>query len=687
MTDEEILNSITGKLRDAVNWSNSNIALKNEQSLRYYKRSFLPGDEKLRGRSKWVSPEVMQRVDWLNAQLCRIFDAPENVCEFLPFGPEDEAIAKQQTQTVNWVLKTKNSHMAILQPWLFNGLLTGLGVVTVEFDVDTVEGLPQLIKNVLNDQLAQFTDQEEQGLIVIDSASKPRKNAVGVEMRDLKIRKVQKVPTFNVLSVAPEDFIVSKDAKFSHETGGIDARIQGHRKIVARGDLMEMGFDADKIKRIPAASDKAEGIALERSKDLDGKQGIGPDDVEVYQIYTKMRIEGGKARHYCLSLAGDLNSPVLLDYTEVSRFYPYAAFCPFPIADTLFGLGVADKLADDHTLLTRMTRGMLDSLNLATHPVRVVNPDATNLDDILNLQPGGVIRSSDPSGGIAYSQAPFSGSAAMPVIQQLSQSLDYSTGVGPSMVSVDASDLSRVTAAGINSRASASQLLVEMISRFFADTGYRALVKIIVDQLIQKPEAAQLLVSRLTNSQYIPLDQFNPDYDVTTSVAFGVMSRDQSTAQLTNLLTTQMNALQAGLPVVNAQGIYSTLSKLAETAGFKNTDMFFVDPSKLPPPQPPAPPVDPNAGLIEVEKVKAQLKAQSDEADRQFEMQKLVANLNNQKEEFARNLDLQRQEMAQQFAIKQQELDQKMREIELKYAPDVQVHAVHIENPDQGSLF
>ena len=659
MTEEAILKTIGPKLKEAVNWSNSNIAIKQEKALKYYKRAYLDGDDKIKGRSKWISPEVTQRVDWMTASLIRIFDAPENVCEFVPFGPEDFAVAKQQTQTVNWVLKTKNSHLSFLHNWLQNGLVSGLGIVTVEFTNETQESLPRLIKGVVPEQLVMFSQQEEAGTIVIDEASKPYVGQIpGVELRDLKIRTVRKNPVFNVLSVAPEDFIVSKEAKFSSETGGIEAKLQGHRKIISKAGLLDMGFDAEKVKSIPLATDKADGISLERARDLAGETVSG-DDVEVYQVYTRLKIDK-KARDYRLTLAGDINAPVLLDYEETSRFYPYCAFVPFPIADTLFGHGIADKIGDDHILLTKMTRAMIDDLHMHVHPIKIVNPDSTNIDDLLNVHPGSIVRSNDPTGGISYNVSPFAGGDAVPVIQSVSQSLDFSTGVGPGMVSLNASDLQEVTATAANQRSNASQLLLEMVSRFFADTGYRYLVKCVVDQLVQKPEDAQALVSRLTN-QYVPIDEFSPEADVTTSVAFGVMSRDQSTAQISNLLAQQMAMLQAGLPVVNPQTIYSSLQKLAETAGFKNTSLFFVDPSSLPPAPPAPPPPDPNAGLIEVEKVKAQLKAQSDEANRQADMNK-----------HAIEMDLRRDQMAQDFELKRAE-------IEAKYSAQVQIERLKLE--------
>ncbi|GCA50629.1 hypothetical protein KGO5_03076 [Sinorhizobium sp. KGO-5] len=669
MTNEEeaILRTITPQLKSAVTWSNSHIANKQEQALKHYKREALLDDEKLKGKSKWVSPKVQQHVDWLSGQLIRIFDAPENVVEFCGVGPEDEAIARQQTQVVNWILKTKNSHGAYLQPWIQNGLLTGLGVITAEFETHTEESLPRVLKNVPNEMLVALNQQEEAGQIIIEEVGKAQTQPgpMGIiETRDIKIRTVKRVPCFSILSVRPEDFLISKEASFDPETGGIAAKIQGHRKLISKGDLLEMGFDAEKVNALPAASDKTDGIALERSKDLAGERGVGPDDVEVFTVYTKAKIgKDKKARHYRLTIGGDIeSSPVLLDYTEVSRFYPYAAFTPFPIADTLFSLGVADRLADDHILITRMYRNVLDNLSEHVNPIKIVNQDNVNIDDLLSPHAGKVVRvtSGSVSEGISFNAVPFVGADAIPVIDQLSQSLEFSTGTGPTMIGVNAEDFQRTSATAANLRSNASQLLIEMISRFFADTGYKYLVKIVVDLLIQNPEEAAELTSRLTN-QAIPLDEFSTDYDVATSVAFGVMSRDQSAAQLTNILNHQMQLMQAGSPIVSQQQVYATHQKLAETAGFKNTSMFFTDPSTLPPPPPPPPPVDPNAGLIEMEKVKAQLKAQQDQADREFQMTKLGA-----------QQDFERDQMAQ-------DLELKKAEIEAKYAAQVEVERLKLE--------
>lgn len=665
--DESILKTITPQLKAAVTWSNSHIANKQEKALKYYKREALPGDNhpKVKHRSKYVDPHIQQSVDWLGAQLLRIFDSPENVVEFKGFGPEDEALARQQTRVVNWIMKTRNKHEVYMTQLFQDGLLTGLGILTVEFDVHTEEGLPRLLKNVPNEALVALNQQEEAGQIVIEEVGKAQTQPgpMGiVETRDLKIRMVKRVPCFNILSVAPEDFLVSKDAKFDNETGGIAAKIQGHRKLVAKGALLEMGFDKEKVNALPAASDKTDGIALERSKDLAGERGVGPDDVEVFTVYTKAKLgKDTKARHYRLTIGGDIeNRPILLDCTEVSRFYPYAAFTPHQISNTLFGLGEPDRLNDEHIYLSRATRATLDNLQAVVNPTRLVKRDSVEMDDLLNNHPDGIVRV-DQLDAISYSSPPYIAQQAMQVADRIAQSVEYTTGVGPSMMALDASDLQRTSATAANIRSNSQQLLIEGISRWFAGTGYSYLVKVIVDLLVSKPDEAQELLARLTNGESIPLDQFDPEFDLETSVAFGVMSRDQSTANLTNLLQLQFQAFDKGLPIVGPQHIYSTYAKLVEASGSKNIPMFVADPTTLPPAPPPPPPVDPNAGLIEIEKVKAQLKAQSDELNRQADQSKHAA-----------EMDLKRDQMAQDFELKKAE-------IEAKYSAQVAIERLKLE--------
>ncbi|MDT9111084.1 hypothetical protein, partial [Escherichia coli] len=66
-------------------------------------------------------------------------------------------------------------------------------------------------------------------------------------VRDLKVRKIVSKPEFTFTVIAVEDFIVTNDAQFDPNTGGIKATMQGHRRYVARPDLIEEGYSPNLV--------------------------------------------------------------------------------------------------------------------------------------------------------------------------------------------------------------------------------------------------------------------------------------------------------------------------------------------------------------------------------------------------------------------------------------------------------
>ncbi|MBW6421614.1 portal protein [Rhizobium sp. XQZ8] len=676
--DDDLANIVARIASDAVGVSATTIDNAYQENFRLYMRKPMAGDERIKGRSKHVSGEVLTHVDWSTAQLVRVMDTQREPVSYLPNtpAPQDAALARQMTEVVNHILRQKNKHVGVLMPVAKNGFIHGLGVAMVRFEAKDEEGKPQLVKGLTDEQLVPYYEQEKAGQISDIEASEveakdaplpagvpeelgPILKAMQPRLWDIKFRKKKRVVCLDIVPLPPEDFIVSKDADFDPQTGGVKARLQGHKRQISRADLLEMGYEREKIGRISSGQDDEKGLSLERSEvtGFSGGDSSVSDDVTLYEIYTKIDAGSGQRRHYRFVLAGDLqNSPVLLHHEEVSKHYPYAAFCPYPTPNTLFGQGIAERIGPEQAIISKMKRSIFDNLNAHSNPIKIVNPEVTNVDDVLNLYPGAVVRSTDPTGGITYNQQQFTGMNAMPVIDALSQGIDFATGVGPSMIALNPGDMAE-TATAASQRANASQLFMELVCRWFAETFYTYLNRLIVDALVNNPEDAQLFIQRLTD-QFVPIqiDDWDPDMDIATNVAFGVMNKDFNSQALNMILAQQMQAMSMGF--VKPQQIFNTLTKIAENAGFTNPAEFYLDPAQNPAP-PPQPPVDPNAGLIEIEKVKAQLKAQADQADREFEMRKLIV-----------TNDLERDRLEQDKYLK-------AAEIQAKYGADIQIAQIN----------
>lgn len=661
--------ALKGKLQsllvDAVGITDTKLASKQAKALELYNREPLEGDYDKDGKlnrpgfSLYVSSEVHERLNWSVAVLIKLYDTQNNVVLFLPNQPQDTALADQMNQAVNFIVRSKNSHVGILEPWLFNGFLTGLGVVMVDFRPCEEESKPKRYEGLSDEDLVKFTDLADAGKIKITGQAQRTLTAPELppglpeeasalisalppkRVWDIEVRTITSNPVMDICNLAPEDFIVSKDATIDQQTGGIKATLQGHKRLITRTELIEQKFDKEKVASLPKALDTDDQLAIVRDAMIDYDRANGADQVYVYEIFTKIAIDDDVRRHYRITLGGDIeNNPIYLAHEEVSKFYPYAPFVPYPIPNTLFGHGIVDIIGPQQNLISRFTRGMHDNLNFYVNPPKFVNPDVTKYDDVLNMYPGKPIRTEDPNGGVQFMNIPFTGPAAMQIIESLKQDIDYNTGVGGSMMSVNPSDLQNTTATAASQRENSQQLLMERIARYFADTGYRYLFRIIVDLLRNDPENAQKYIARLIGS-YTPIqiDDWNPDMDLTATVGFGVSDRFTKNVVLNNLYGLQLQHKADGM--ANDAQIYHTLTKIAENGG-ESAEAFFSDPTKQPPKAPQPPPVPP-----EVQAVQAQSQAQLQDKreERQFRMA-----LEEKK------LELEREKMLQEFALKSAEL-------------------------------
>lgn len=692
---KDLAHKVSGMVNNSISFQTSTLLNQYEKNFKGYYRKPLPNDDKLRFKSKHVTSDIQERVDIARGKIVRTFDSQKEVVSFAPLtsDPTKKAIAKQQNSVIKHVLREKNSHVAILSPWVMSGCLFGLGVLHISFDRIPEEGKLQVLKGVNDEALVELTNRKKNGEIVIEAHSDDYKAEIPEEMRaqlmavaeqqgftpeqveeqmalmlpdvrDISYREIKRRPTFCFKSVTVEDFIVSKEAIFNPHTGGVDARLQGHRSYVPKSELIEQGYDADILDEIEIASDRGDGVTTVRGTKIGDTTALSDfgDEIEIFEIYTKIAIEDKNRRHYRITLAGNITSaPVVLAYEEVSKFYPYAVFVPFQTDGTIFGQGFADRVAPEQNLSTKVTREYINNLHYQSDPIKAVNTDLTMSDDALNIFPGKVIRTSDPTGGISFITPPSNGAVILPFLDMNNKRMNAVSGVGADMISTDISDKQDVTATAVLEQKQAQELLIEQVCRSFADTGYRFAAKAIIDLCVQNPELAEEYLSHLKNpDEPLTIDRWDADMDVSTNITFGMMDRTYKNQVLMQFLQVQQGAMQTG--AVSPQNIYSTLVDIAENFGIMDVAAKVTDPSTLPPPPPPA---DPNAGLVEIEKVKAELKNQQEERKREFDAYKLRV-----------DNDLERDRMVQDLQIK-------MAELLGKYQSEINVAALQADQNKQ----
>lgn len=83
------------------------------------------------GRSKVVSKQLMEVVEWAMPSLMRMFCADDDIIRFEPSSSGDEQVCKQATDYCAYILHRKNDGFTVLHDAIKSCLITRCGWVKV----------------------------------------------------------------------------------------------------------------------------------------------------------------------------------------------------------------------------------------------------------------------------------------------------------------------------------------------------------------------------------------------------------------------------------------------------------------------------------------------------------------------------------------------------------------------------
>ena len=599
-----------------------------QQALEYYLRR--PYGNEVEGKSQVVTGEVAEAVDGALPQLIRIFTSSENIVEFNPVKEGDEPLAKQATTYVNHVFYKDNDGFSVLHNWFKDALLEKVGVVKVYWD-DETNITKETYQGLTDDELALIMQDEEVEIISVDTKENLDENLnpnETVKTHNVKLRKTVRNGTVKVENVPPEEFIISKRARNIQESG-----FCAHRKMMTRSELIAMGFDPKVVEGL------ATGNALEYSPERIARytRGEQPTDMmsqdhsmqlcEVYECYIKVDYNNdGVAELRKIVYA---SSEILSD--EDCDYIPFHSICPLPIPHKFFGNSLADRTMDLQLIKSTITRQMLDNLYL-TNNYRVGAVEGqVNLDDLLTSTAGGVVRIKNPNALVPLT-VQSSAAQSFPMLEYLDNVQAKRTGVSDQQQGLDPNALQNTTATAVSTMSSAANGKLELIARIFAETGVKSLFQSIFRLLCKYQKQARTI--HITG-QYVPFNprEWSENYGITINVGLGNGSRTEQLATLQMILSKQEQIIQgygASNPLVNLKQYRDTLARMIHMAGFKDASGFLneITPEQLAQlSQPQQKELDSNVQatqiLAQVEKEKAQLRAQTEMAKLELEKQQM----------------------------------------------------------------
>jgi hypothetical protein len=604
MTDDELSSIIDQEIANSVGYFDGKLADQRRKAMDYYLGE--PFGNEVEGRSQFVSRDVADTIEGILPSLLKIFTASDEVVKFEPNGPEDEKSAEQATDYVNHVFNRQNNGFVVLYTFFKDALLQKNGFCKVYWDTYSKPKVEKY-KGLTPDELtAVYQQLEQQGYEI---------QAVESDEDETTFRLLDKVGKVCVDPIPPEEMRFNKNAKWDLQK----ERFVAHERQMSASDLRLMGIepeDFDLEKYEDWSLEKQTRYGYEQEDTLE--EGPEPTYL-IRECYCLVDFDGdGIAERRMIWKSGK----TILKNEEVDRV-PIVTTTPIMMPHKLSGLSVADLVSDIQLLKSTLIRQILDNMYLTNSPRMQVIEGMVNIDDLLTVRPGGIVRMKTFDAAKPL-PVPFFGAPAFNMLEYVDTIRENRTGVTRYNQGLDANSLNK-TATGINNIMNASQQRIELIARIFAETGVKDMMWQIFE-LVSKHESKQRIV-RLRN-EWVPIDprSWSTKWDMTVSVGLGTGSKDQLLQGSQLIAQFQQAIAQAGGMgrVVSEKNIFNLANDVSESVRPKNGGRYFTDPEGLPPPEQKP---DPEVMKIEAGREKAKMADETKRASKAVDLMLQVAQL------------------------------------------------------------
>ena len=616
MMTEDSVKALVGKhIHNAQGFYSGNLSKSRERALDYYMGN--PMGNEVDGRSKVISSDVSDAVEPLMANLMRIFTASNKLFHCEPVGVEDVDIAEQSTDYINHVFFKKNNGWVLLHNFIKDALIEKNGFLKV-FHEYTDRVVRESYERLSDDEYSMLIDDRD--VEVLEHTEYEDENPTGnyqqepitpmgmvdgldmgmgitPMLHDVVIHRTSKKGKTCIEGIPPEEMLIESNAK-----GIEDANFIAQRKMMTRGELIELGFDRGIVETLP--NDRVEDMNQEyqtRHQDIHNtiqreNTDEATQEVEVFECYVKCDYSGtGKAELRKFVVAGNNGSTLLSD--EPYDNFPYVTATPIIMPHRLYGRSIAELVEDVQSVKTYVMRALNDNIYGIQNNRLAIDDSRVNVSDILTNRPNMIVRTKgNPMESIQSMPVQSIGDTAYPLLTYYDELKEARTGISKVGQGLSTDALNSKTSTGLNQVMTQAQQRVEFIARTFANTGVNDLGKKILECVVKYQDKEDIVRIRNKFVPYKPYE-WKDRCDITISSGLGTGSQDQQMIFLNNILERQVQALTTQgnpeAPLVNLKKIYNTLEMMVESAGLKNVDMFFLNPDENPiPEEPPAEPTE-----------------------------------------------------------------------------------------------
>ena len=565
LSDNQILVAVEAEADDAINYQDE-IGKKREILLDYYNTQ--PFGDEVEGRSRYVSSDVADTIEWMLPSLVRVFTQGRRVAQFEADLAETDDEADQKTELSNYVFMRQNDGVLVLYNMFKDALLQYTGVVKVAW-IEEQEVTQEKYKGLSKPEVDKLRADSETDIEDLEEAD---------EGFNLTVKRTADTGRVDYLNIPPEEFLINRNARDFRKP-----RFIGHRTPTRRGDLIAMGFDKDLVNSLPKhESSSTQRAGYTRRRDIGGENDANPTNIKANDIiylgeyYPLIDIdEDGVSERWQVFTAGNK----VLD-KELWDQHPFAVVVPVPMPHRAIGTCPAEQAADIQLVKSVLIRQGLDNV-YNTNYNRMVYNDRVDLDDLFTPRPGGGIQvegSGDVAGALLplVQQPQIDGILA--AIEYMDGSKEIRTGVNRHNQGIDADSLNK-TATGFRGMRDDSMQRIELVARLFAETGVRELFRLTA-ALLTKYQNTPMQIRVTGEPMEIDPTAWRHNLDCHVNVGLGSGDRNEKIANLGQIYTIQQEQMASGSLLTDQAKTFNTLDKIVTEVGLKDASLYFNDPDQ-----------------------------------------------------------------------------------------------------------
>lgn len=375
--------------------------------------------------------------------------------------------------------------------------------------------------------------------------------------------------------IPPEEFLIDPDAPTADRAVLVG---QDCDRLVS--DVVALGVPYEQIRpHIGQTRGDRAGVRQTRSGAAlaGGGGGETGDDALAYVrvVEAQVRVDrdgDGIAERYRVLALGEEAEIVFASADDDTG---WIVASPYRVPHRPIGLGVVESVMDLQDLGTAAMRGVLNSLSRSIAAREIVNDDDPRTLEDLARWYGGPIRSSR-QGAVEIHAVPFTGQAAFPLFDLIESRKAARTGISQAGQGLDPDAIKGQTLEGAHAIVSAPQSRMEFLVREFGIGLLRPLFKHLLMLSVKYQRRERVI--RLRN-KWVPVDprSWNAGMDAMPRVGLGKGTRGERFLGLQMIAAKQEMLLAQGSPLVTPVQYRATLALLAELAGERDVDKFFVE--------------------------------------------------------------------------------------------------------------